>query len=214
MREILVIGKIGWEVRTGDWDEIVVDGPATGHVVELLDAPRTMAELVPTGPLAEQTGWLREILAADHTEVIAVSSPDELSVSETGELIERLTTETETALGLVVANRVPPTVEAAGRTEAEELVAGGHALAPLAALALDRHQVAAEGIARLSTLGPTTSGLAGSQRSDEGSGDGEGDSDGRVALVADDPADPVGAAIEALDRLTADPDGAIDGDGR
>ncbi len=183
VREILVIGKIGWEVRSGQWDEIVVDGPATGHVVELLDAPRTMAELVPTGPLAEQTGWLREILASPATGIVAVSSPDELSVSETTELVERLRAETETALRLVVANRVPPTVDKPGRAEAADLVAGAGPLARLAELALDRHSMAETGVRRLAAI---DTGLA------------EGPP---VAVADDEPSDPIAAIRASLDRL-------------
>jgi anion-transporting ArsA/GET3 family ATPase len=52
VREILTIGKISHEVRRGPWDLVVVDGPATGHVVELLDAPRSLGEIKKT---CEQT---------------------------------------------------------------------------------------------------------------------------------------------------------------
>lgn len=185
VREILVIGKIGWEVRRGHWDEVVVDGPATGHVVELLDAPRTMAELVPTGPLVEQTGWLREILAAPATGIVAVSSPDELSVSETGELVERLLAETEAELRLVVANRVPPMIDDPGRDEAAGLVAGSGPLAPLAELALDRDRMARAGIDRLAAI-------------ETGGGSGR-----PVAVALDDPSDPIGRVLEGLDDLPA-----------
>ncbi len=183
VREILVIGKIGWEVRSGQWDEIVVDGPATGHVVELLDAPRTMAELVPSGPLAEQTGWLREILASPATGIVAVSSPDELSVSETAELVDRLRSETETELRLVVANRVPPTIDEPGRDEASALMTGAGPMARLAELALDRHWMAKAGIERLSTIRTGTA------------------ADPPVAVVDDDPSDPVARVLESLGEL-------------
>ncbi len=183
VRELLVIGKIGWEVRRGHWDEIVVDGPATGHVVELLDAPRTMAELVPTGPLAEQTGWLREILASPATGIVAVSSPDELSVSETTELVERLRAETETELRLVVANRVPPTIDEPGLDEAAAMAAGTGPMARLAALALDRHSMAEIGIQRLAAI-------------ETGIADGA-----PVAVVADDPSDPIAQVLASLDGL-------------
>lgn len=185
VREILVIGKIGWEVRSGQWDEIVVDGPATGHVVELLQAPRTMADLVSTGPLAEQTGWLRKILASPRTGIVVVSSPDELSVSETGELSDRLLAETESELRLVVANRVPPTLEPSGCDEAAELVAGTGPLAALAELALDRHLMALAGIERLATIG------SGPARPVP------------MIVAGDDAADPVGRVVDAFDQLPA-----------
>lgn len=184
VREILVIGKIGWEVRRGVWDEIVVDGPATGHVVELLDAPRTMAELVPSGPLAEQTGWLRAILASPRTGVIVVSSPDELSVTETGELVDRLTADTETGVDLLVANRMPPSLGPAGRREAAERAGGDGLTAGLAALALDRHEVAETGLERLRAI--------------------RGGRSLPVATADDDPDDPVAAVVAGLAAVRDD----------
>jgi anion-transporting ArsA/GET3 family ATPase len=185
VREILVVGKIGWEVRRGRWDEVIVDGPATGHAVELLDAPRTMAELVPTGPLAEQTGWLREILASDRAGVVVVSGPDELSVSEAGELIDRIAAETDTAVRQVVANRQPAVLGPRGQAEAARLADGDGPLGALAGLALDRHLMARRGVQRLAAAmgdGPLT-----------------------VVEAADDPLDPLGAVVEALDRAPGGP---------
>ena len=45
VKEILTVGKICWELRESlegraDWDLIVVDAAATGHVISQLDAPR------------------------------------------------------------------------------------------------------------------------------------------------------------------------------
>jgi hypothetical protein len=152
VREILVIGKIGWEARTGDWDEIIVDGPATGHVVELIDAPRAMAELVPTGPLAEQTGWLRRILAAPSTGVVLVTTPDELPVTEAIELTDRLRNETETSVRALLVNRVPQAVDRSGEREARRLAAAGSPLAPAADLAVRRSREARAQIDRLAVL--------------------------------------------------------------
>ena len=125
VRELLIIGKIGWEVRHGPWDEVIVDAPATGHVVELLTAPEAMATVVPGGPLAAQTGWLTEVLAAPTTGVVLVTLPEELPVTETGELLERLRTETGTATAGLVVNRAPATLTAAGLAEAGRLIADG-----------------------------------------------------------------------------------------
>ena len=45
VKEILTVGKVCWELRESlqgraDWDLIVVDAAATGHVISQLDAPR------------------------------------------------------------------------------------------------------------------------------------------------------------------------------
>ena len=55
VKEILTVGKVCWELRESlegraDWDLIVVDAAATGHVISQLDAPEAIQELVPVGP--------------------------------------------------------------------------------------------------------------------------------------------------------------------
>ena len=153
VRELLIIGKIGWEVRSGDWDEIVVDAPATGHVVELLTAPKVMAELVPTGPLAAQTGWLGEVLAADSTGLVLVTLAEELPVTESGELLARLQAETDTAVIGVVANRLPAVLGPKAEVAVDELAEVDQRLGPVVQLARSRHRQAAEQAARIADFG-------------------------------------------------------------
>ncbi len=121
VREILAIGKIGHEVRARNWDVVVVDAPATGHLIELVAAPDTLAELIPVGPLADQTAWLSALLGDQATTgAVAVTTAEELPVSETLELLARLVEETRVGLAGVVVNRVPtlldPDVTVTART--------------------------------------------------------------------------------------------------
>ena len=60
VKEILTIGKIAWEVRESiegraDFDLVVVDAAATGHIVAQLGAADAIRELVDVGPLRSQT---------------------------------------------------------------------------------------------------------------------------------------------------------------
>jgi anion-transporting ArsA/GET3 family ATPase len=154
VREILTIGKIGHEVRRGPWDLVVVDGPATGHVVELLSAPDSLRELVDFGPLVEETGWLSELLSdPEMTSAVAVSIPEELPVTETLELVDRLRKETGVALSGVVVNRMPPPISVAGEAEAAALDRARDPLAPLAEIVVDRHRRAKLEQQRLVSLG-------------------------------------------------------------
>jgi anion-transporting ArsA/GET3 family ATPase len=108
VREILTIGKIGWEVRQRHWDLVVVDAPASGHVIELLAAPQNLGEYVTHGPLVDQTAWLEALLADPAvTAAVVVTVPEELAVSECLELRARLEAETEVTVAATVANRVP-----------------------------------------------------------------------------------------------------------
>lgn len=116
VKEILIIGKICYEVRERRWDLVVVDAPASGHIVGLLAAPQAVNSLVKVGLISSQTGWMQEMLADPATTgLVAVCTPEEMPVTETIELAERVRSETSVELAAVVVNRVLP--ELFGRQE-------------------------------------------------------------------------------------------------
>ena len=116
--EILTIGKFIWEVRRGNYDLVVVDAAATGHVVGQLAAPDAINELVHVGLIRDQTGWMIDILTDPwRTGLCIVSTPEEMPVNETIELAGRVEKDTGVALAAVVVNRVLP--ELFGRREEE-----------------------------------------------------------------------------------------------
>lgn len=109
VREILTVGKIGWEVRERHYDLVVVDAAASGHVVGQLSAPQAINEMVSVGQVRHQTDWLLEILGDPVTTgVIVVSTPEETPVNETVELVGRIRNETNVDLAAIVVNRVLP----------------------------------------------------------------------------------------------------------
>jgi len=114
VKEMLTIGKIAWEVREAiegraDHDIVIVDAAATGHIVAQLGAADAIRELVDVGPLRNQTQWVSDILADPAlTAVNIVTTPEEMPVTETIELVGRLRTEVAVPLGNVVVNRVLP----------------------------------------------------------------------------------------------------------
>jgi anion-transporting ArsA/GET3 family ATPase len=114
VKEILTVGKVCWEVRESlegraNWDLVVVDAAATGHVLAQLDAPRTIRELVHTGPIRSQTEWMLEILSDPTlTALNVVTAPEEMPVNETIDLVARAREETAVPLGAVIVNRVLP----------------------------------------------------------------------------------------------------------
>lgn len=117
VKEIVTVGKFAWEVKQRHYDLVVVDAPATGHIVGQLNAPQAINDLVQVGLIREQTGWIVEILRDPAaTGVVIVAAPEEMPVVETLELIERLE-ETEVDLAGVIVNRVLP--ELFGRAEEE-----------------------------------------------------------------------------------------------
>ncbi len=109
VKEILTVGKLTWEVREDHYDLVVVDASATGHVVGQLASPVAINDLVKVGLVRNQTDWMIDILTdPDQTAVVVVTAPEEMPVSETLELVERLGTETDIEVASVVVNRVLP----------------------------------------------------------------------------------------------------------
>jgi anion-transporting ArsA/GET3 family ATPase len=114
VKEILTVGKVCWEVRASierraPWDLVIVDAAATGHVVAQLDSPRAIRELVQVGPVRAQTDWMAELLAdPEVTALNIVTSPEEMPVSETVDLVATARERLEVPLGIAVVNRVLP----------------------------------------------------------------------------------------------------------
>jgi anion-transporting ArsA/GET3 family ATPase len=113
VKEILAVGKVCWEVRERRWDIVIVDAEASGHVVAQVDAPRSLAALVPVGLIRDQVRWMQEMLSDRSTTGIVVAAlAEEIAVSETVALLDRLAGDTTVAVAAVVCNRVPSTVMA------------------------------------------------------------------------------------------------------
>ncbi len=109
VKEILSIGKLCYEVREHHYDLVVVDAEATGHIVAQVGAPRVIRDLVKVGPVYEQTDWMLEMLHdSDVTGVAVVTTPEEMPVTETVGLLDRLESETGVQASTLIANRVLP----------------------------------------------------------------------------------------------------------
>lgn len=109
VKEILAVGKLCFEVKERHYDLVVVDAEASGHVISQIGAPRVIAELVQVGVVREQTQWMLDILEdPQRTGVVVVTTPEEMPVTESIELLERLQSETGTHPAAVIVNRVLP----------------------------------------------------------------------------------------------------------
>ncbi len=116
VREILTVGKLCYEVRERTYDLVVVDAPATGHIIGQLAAPQAINGLVKVGLIRSQTDWMLDILSDPATTgLVAVCTPEEMPVNETIDLAVRVREETTVRLSAVVVNRVLP--ELFGRQE-------------------------------------------------------------------------------------------------
>jgi anion-transporting ArsA/GET3 family ATPase len=142
MRDLLTIGKV-WELaqlerRTrgaAPYDLVVVDAPATGHGLAILETPKTFAEIARVGPIAHQGRTIATTIAdPTFTAVVAVARPEEMPVTETLLLRDALAGD-GMALHEVIVNAVYPP-----RFDADEVEQLRHAAAdadsPLAKAAI------------------------------------------------------------------------------
>ncbi|MDX6641973.1 MAG: hypothetical protein QOF12_2984 [Solirubrobacteraceae bacterium] len=126
MRELLSVGK-AWELTQNPrrtpgaepYDLVILDAPATGHGLAILEAPRTFAEAARVGAVARQGRTIHAMLADPaRTGVIAVASPEEMPVNETFALRRGLRDRLGLDVARVVVNGVARShftaVEAAG----------------------------------------------------------------------------------------------------
>lgn len=87
-REVAALSKIGW--LTEEFDLVVVDLAASGHALAMLEVPKTMVELFPTGPIRKEGEKASELLGRDSTHLVLVSLPEEMVVNETIETYESI----------------------------------------------------------------------------------------------------------------------------
>lgn len=110
-RELITMGKV-WHLEQAEangqreWDLLLIDSPATGHGLSLLDVPRVVVSAVRTGPLHRHVGWVEELVKDPaRCVLLPVTLPEELPVRETLELVEKARNEVGIAVDRVVVNR-------------------------------------------------------------------------------------------------------------
>ena len=95
LEDILILGKI-WFLEKGrhtehNFDTIIVDAPAAGHMLTFLSAPMGLSDAVRVGPIKRQAEWLVEMLRdPKRARVHLVTLPEEMPVSETLETAGRV----------------------------------------------------------------------------------------------------------------------------
>jgi anion-transporting ArsA/GET3 family ATPase len=123
VKEILSIGKLCYEVRERHYDLVVVDAEASGHIVGQISAPSAINDLVHVGLVREQTEWMLELMQDSATTgLVVVTTPEEMPVTETIELVARVQSETEVDVAAVIANRVLPEPFGHGEEEVFERI--------------------------------------------------------------------------------------------
>lgn len=107
LKELLTLGKIVDIVRDSDDEHIIVDLPATGHSMAMLDVPNVVMEAVHAGPLRRHAEEIHAVINDPALSAICfVALAEELSTTETIEAHGIVKRKLNIAVGPVIANGV------------------------------------------------------------------------------------------------------------
>ncbi len=107
--ELMSLGKLYELCTSGDFDRVVFDAPATGHMKLLLDVPGATLRAVHVGPLNHNAGKIQDLLLdGSRTRVIIVTLAEEMAVEEAMDLERGCRADHRMAVGPVVVNRTVP----------------------------------------------------------------------------------------------------------
>ncbi len=87
-REIVILSAVVGHLD--NFDQVIVDMPASGHAVGMLKIPDTAHKLMRTGPIHDRAGEIMSVLRGPDTAMGIVALPEEMVVNETVELYENL----------------------------------------------------------------------------------------------------------------------------
>ncbi len=114
LHDLVQLGKLYYEEAlvepdgTPTWDQIILDGPATGHGINMLHAPRSMMDLTVAGPFHENAKLVHSLFSdPGRCQIVVAALPQDLVVNETKELAEQLG-DYRDQLALCILNEVEP----------------------------------------------------------------------------------------------------------
>ena len=114
VNDLLMLGKaFNHERETDDtgkpvWDRVIVDAPASGHSLTFLTLPRVIMEAVPSGNMHRESADMWRLLSdPERSAIHIVSLPEELPVTETIELYDRLVNVHSLPVASIIINQMP-----------------------------------------------------------------------------------------------------------
>lgn len=130
LTELLTIGELRRLLEL-QFERVVFDGPATGHLLALFDAPRRFERAAAVGPIAtrarEYGDWIVDPAVVSY---VAVTTGDGLAVSELVDLVGALELRTGLRPSAVIANRLAPASPTSAELEALDRELGDHPALP------------------------------------------------------------------------------------
>ncbi|MGO8970217.1 MAG: ArsA family ATPase [Myxococcaceae bacterium] len=155
LAETVMLGKVCWHMRETDgqrkrWDAVVLDAPSTGHALTFLGVPQVLLDTLPSGTMAEEARWMRDMLVDPAvTGAVVVALPEELPVVESIELAAGLRARHVSLVAVVLNQAIQPRF--AGQ-ELKTLATLPH-LQALARAQAEEAERTEDAVKRLGTLG-------------------------------------------------------------
>jgi arsenite-transporting ATPase len=107
INDLVVLGKIKQLERSGEFDVIVVDGPAAGHAITFLSSAAGLLDSVRGGPVRSQAEDVSAMLAdPNRCQVVLVTLPESTPVTEVIETSFALEDRVGVQLGAIIVNQV------------------------------------------------------------------------------------------------------------
>lgn len=105
--DLVILGEIKRLERSGDYDLIVVDGPAAGHALTMLTSATGLLDAARGGPIRDQARDVVEMLTdPDRCQVVMVTLPETTPVNELIETTWAIEERVGVQLGPIVVNQV------------------------------------------------------------------------------------------------------------
>lgn len=134
--DLVVLGKIKQLERSGDWDVIIVDGPAAGHAITFLTSAAGLRDAVRSGPIRAQADDVLELLGdPDRCQVVLVTLPETTPVNELIETAGSIAERVGVRLGPIVVNQADdapslpdpdPALFGRARAQVDDAIAAAH----------------------------------------------------------------------------------------
>jgi len=134
LAELVTLGKT-WSLAvalkpgssTPVWDRLIVDLPATGHGIALLETAQNIEELAGGGPIKDQAERIRQVVShPGATGIAVVARPEELSVTEGLEAVRSLRDNGLPVASAVLNGMSPARFEAGDEPALSALAASEH----------------------------------------------------------------------------------------
>ena len=114
LEDYSMLGKVWFhttELEDGapKWDLVIFDGPATGHLITMLQIPQAILDAVPEGPLTRPAQATNELLKDPaRTAMVLVTLAEDLPSNEAIELSRRAVEKVQLPQKLLVVNAMYP----------------------------------------------------------------------------------------------------------